>query len=153
MSAVRLSEVELPSGDELEEARDALRELARLRRDRVVHVRSDTRDQRIDVVLPERVFEALLELLRHTTEGNAVTLVPVHAELTSQQAADLLNVSRPHLVNLLEQKELPFHKTGRHRRIYAKDLFAYRDRRREESRAAFQELADLSHEHDLGSVD
>jgi excisionase family DNA binding protein len=116
----------------------------------VVHVSSDGADQRVDVVLPERVFEALLELLRHTAEGNAVTLVPVHAELTTQQAADLLNVSRPHLVQLLENDELPFHKTGRHRRIFAKDLFAYRNRRREESKAAFQELADLSQEHVLG---
>ena len=50
----------------------------------------------------QRVFEDLLELLRQTAEGNAVTMAPIHAELTTQQAADLLNVSRPHLIKLLE---------------------------------------------------
>ena len=116
----------------------------------MVHVRSDDPDRKVDVVLPARVFDALLELLRHTAEGNAVTLVPVHAELTTQQAADLLNVSRPHLIKLLESAAIPFHRTGRHRRVYAKDLFAYRERRRAESRDAFLELAALSQDHDLG---
>lgn len=102
------------------------------------------------MVLPARIFDALLELLRHTAEGNAVTIVPVHAELTTQQAADLLNVSRPHLIKLLEGGAIPFHRTGRHRRVFAKDLFAYRDQRREESREAFEELAALSQDHDLG---
>ncbi|MFK8000968.1 MAG: helix-turn-helix domain-containing protein [Polyangiales bacterium] len=120
------------------------------RREFTIHVRSEDQRQQVDVVLPERMFGALLELLRHTAEGNAVTLVPVHAELNSQQAADLLNVSRPHLIKLLESGELPFHRTGRHRRVFAKDLFAYRDQRRAESEEAFQELADLSQEHGLG---
>lgn len=145
-----MSELELPSGEEQEKAREALRDLAPLGRNGVVHVRSDDQDSRVDVILPGRVFDALLELLRHTAEGNAVTLVPVHAELTTQQAADLLNVSRPHLVKLLESGELPFHRTGRHRRIFAKDLFTYRDERREKSRQAFEELAELSQKHGLG---
>jgi excisionase family DNA binding protein len=113
-------------------------------------VRSSDPEREVDVVLPARIFDALLELLRHTAEGNAVTLVPVHAELTTQQAADLLNVSRPHLVKLLEEGVIPFHRTGRHRRVLAKDLFAFRDRRREESREAFGELAAVSQDHDLG---
>ena len=150
MTVAQISELELPTGEERQTARDLLRELAALRPNRVVHVRSETKDNRVDVVLPERVFEALLELLRHTAEGNAVTLVPVHAELTTQQAADLLNVSRSHLIKLLENGELPFHRTGRHRRGLAEDLFTYRDKRRAESKEAFQELADLSQQHGLG---
>ncbi|MCA9610357.1 MAG: helix-turn-helix domain-containing protein [Myxococcales bacterium] len=145
-----VTDVELPRGDERERAREALRELAPLRSRQVVHVRSDDPRHPVDVVLPARIFDALLELLRHTAEGNAVTLVPVHAELTTQQAADLLNVSRPHLIKLLESGALPFQRTGRHRRVRAEDLFAYRDRRRAESERAFQELADLSQDHDLG---
>ncbi|MBX3275272.1 MAG: helix-turn-helix domain-containing protein [Sandaracinaceae bacterium] len=144
------AELDLPREEERERAREALRELAPLRSRRVVHVRSDEPGRPVDIVLPARVFDALLELLRHTAEGNAVTLVPVHAELTTQQAADLLNVSRPHLIKLLESGALPFHRAGRHRRIRAEDLFAFRDRRRAESDRAFQELADLSQDHDLG---
>jgi len=150
MTAARLSDVDLPVQEERDRARDALRELAPLRSRRLVHVRSEDPDREVDVVLPARIFDALLELLRHTAEGNAVTLVPVHAELTTQQAADLLNVSRPHLVKLLEEGAIPFHRTGRHRRVLAKDLFAFRDRRREESREAFEELAAISQDHDLG---
>jgi len=150
MTAAQLTDVDLPAEEERDRARDALRELAPLRSRRLVHVRSEDPDHDVDVVLPARIFDALLELLRHTAEGNAVTLVPVHAELTTQQAADLLNVSRPHLVKLLEQGAIPFHRTGRHRRVFAKDLFAYRERRREESREAFDELAALSQDHDLG---
>ncbi|MBX3275280.1 MAG: helix-turn-helix domain-containing protein [Sandaracinaceae bacterium] len=144
------AEIHLPREEERERAREALRELAPLRSRRVVHVRSDEPGHPVDIVLPARVFDAVLELLRHTAEGNAVTLVPVHAELTTQQAADLLNVSRPHLVRLLETGAIPFPRAGRHRRVRAEDLFAYRDRRRAESDRAFQELADPSQDHDLG---
>lgn len=144
------SKVDLPSTEERERARAVLRALASLPTDGVVHVKSEDPKSPIDVLLPARVFQAMLDLLRHTAEGNAVTLVPVHAELTTQQAADLLNVSRPHLVKLLEEGALPFRRVGRHRRISAKDLIAYRDARREESRVAFHELADLSQDHDLG---
>jgi len=141
------AELRLPGEDEQKEARTALRKLAPLKRESArVRLRSDG-DTDVEVVIPEQVFRVLLELLRHTAEGSAVTLVPVHAELTTQQAADLLNVSRPHVIKLLENGEIPFHKTGRHRRVKASDLLAYRERRRAESREAFQELADLSQEH------
>lgn len=142
--------MELPREEERERARDVLHKLVPLRSRRAVHVRYDEPERQVDVVLPACIFDALLELLRHTAEGNAVTLVLVHAELTTQQASDLLNVSRPHLVRLLEGGAIPFHRTGRDRRVYAKDLFAYRDRRRDESREAFEELAALSQDHDLG---
>lgn len=148
MSAVR--EDHLPSPSEQDEARDALRALSVLGPKRMVRVSGDGGDQKVEVVLPQRVFEDLLELLRQTAEGNAVTMVPIHAELTTQQAADLLNVSRPHLIRLLENGEIPHHRTGRHRRIRAEDLFAYRERRHQVSREALQGLADLSQEHDLG---
>jgi excisionase family DNA binding protein len=148
MSAVR--EDHLPSPSEQDAARHALRALSGLGPDRMVRVSGDGDDQRVEVVLPQRVFEDLLELLRQTAEGNAVTMVPIHAELTTQQAADLLNVSRPHLIKLLEDGEIPHHRTGRHRRIRAEDLFAYRERRHQESQEALQALADLSQEHDLG---
>lgn len=116
----------------------------------MVHVASDGVEQRLEVILPQRVFADLLELLRQTAEGNAVTLVPIHAELTTQQAAELLNVSRPHLIKLLDGGEIPYHRTGRHRRIRAEALFAYRERRHEQSTEALEALAELSQEHDLG---
>ncbi|MCY3995654.1 MAG: helix-turn-helix domain-containing protein [Rhodobacter sp.] len=79
---------------------------------------------------------SLLEVLRLVSSGRGFRMIPVGSKLTTQQAADLLNVSRPYLVKLLENDEMPFTKTGRHRRVKAEDLFAYkkkRDARRSEA--------------------
>lgn len=73
----------------------------------------------------------------------------MNAELTTQEAADLLNVSRPFLVKLLEDKMMPFHKVGRHRRIKAEDLFQYKDKRDQERADALAEMAALDSEAGL----
>ena len=84
-----------------------------------------------------------MELLRHIGKGDAVTLVPISQMLTTQQAADILNVSRPYLITLLERGEIQFELVGRHRRIKAEDLFAYkreRDTKRSDALAALGEI-------------
>lgn len=143
MTSVRKVDVELPTDEQQAEAVELLRELTALRRGRVVHVRSDDPSGRVDMILPQRVLADLLRILRHTADGDAVTFVPIHAELTTQQAADLLNVSRPTLIKLLGEGAIPFTTTGRHRRVLAKDLLAYRDKRHQESLAAFAEMANM----------
>lgn len=103
------------------------------------------------VVLPPTLFRLVLDVLSHMARGDAITLVPVHAELTTQQAADLLGVSRPFLIKLLEKGELAHRKVGRHRRIRFMDLVEYRNKvgaRRQES---LDELVRLS--KDLGLYD
>ena len=82
--------------------------------------------------------------------GNAVTLVPVHAELTTQEAADHLNVSRPFLIRLLQDQKIPFRMVGTHRRVKFSDLEAYRCETEETRKEAMQALADQSQELDLG---
>jgi len=80
----------------------------------------------IKVSLPAAVFPLLLDILSNMANGNAITIVPVNAELTTQQAADILQVSRPFLVGLLKNGKIPSRKVGTHRRIAAKDLMDFR---------------------------
>ncbi|MFO1452930.1 MAG: helix-turn-helix domain-containing protein [Lysobacterales bacterium] len=76
--------------------------------------------------------------------------MPIHAELTTQQAADFLGVSRPHLVGLVDAGQIPHHKVGTHRRIYFRDLMEYRRERSGQSRAALDALAQQAQELGMG---
>lgn len=87
-----------------------------------------------EIVLAPALRDLLMQLLRHIGSGDAVTLVPLSQQLTTQQAADLLNVSRPFLITLLDRGDIPHTLIGRHRRIEAEALFAYK-RRRDVNRA------------------
>lgn len=103
-----------------------------------------------DLILPRQALALLRDLLVEMAQGNAVTIVPTHAELTTQEAANLLNVSRPHLVKLLEDGDIPFTKAGTHRRIRYQDLMAYREQRMQESRNALDKLTEQAQELDMG---
>ncbi len=83
-------------------------------------------------------------------DGNAVEVVPIHAELTIQEAADMLNVSRPHLVKLLESGALPVHKAGRRCRVRCADLMAFKAASDRASGLAMEELARQAQELRLG---
>jgi excisionase family DNA binding protein len=101
------------------------------------------------LVLPAAAVRLLGAVLTELAKGNAVTLMPHHAELTTQEAADLLNVSRPFLIGLVENGHLPHHKVGTHRRVRFSDLMTYKRRRDSESESALREIAALSQEMKL----
>ncbi len=103
-----------------------------------------------ELVLPEAALRLLVRALSELGEGNAVTLTPVRAELTTQQAADLLNVSRPHLVKLLDEGTIASRKVGTHRRVQLRDVLAYKQELLARREKSLEELAALSQELKMG---
>lgn len=101
-------------------------------------VDSDTKPT--EVTLSPLLSGLLMELLQHIGNGSAVTIIPVGEMLTTQQAADILNVSRPFLISLLEKGEIEFVPVGRHRRIRARDVFDYKNRRGAKRKEALSDL-------------
>lgn len=103
-----------------------------------------------EIEVPVAALRMLVDILANMAEGNAISIVPIHAELTTQQTADFLGVSRPHVVGLVERGELPHHKAGTHRRIYFKDVLAYRERRLADGKATLNALAEQAQKLDMG---
>ena len=110
----------------------------------------DDAQQRQSVELPTVALKLLGDILNELALGNTVRVVPIHAELTTQEGADMLNVSRPHLVKLLDEGQIPHTKTGSHRRIKFTDIMAYKADRDKVSIEAMDELARQAQELDMG---
>ncbi len=91
--------------------------------------------------VPASVYALLQRIVHELARGRAVTVVSLHRDLSTQQAADLLNVSPPHLVKLLESGAIPFHTVGTHRRVRLEEVLAYRRRRSQARRMALTEMA------------
>lgn len=96
------------------------------------------------IPLPESVLYLLERVVEVMARGDSVTIVPVDRELTTQQAADLLNVSRQYLVRLLDEGRLPFHRTGKHRRLRVEDVLSYKKSRDEDRRAQLRRLSQMT---------
>jgi excisionase family DNA binding protein len=102
------------------------------------------------LVLPKAAVRLLFRVLTEMAEGNAVTLVPIHAELTTQEAAELLNVSRPFVVKLVDEGTIPSRKVGTHRRVMFEDVLSYKRDIDHKRLKALEELAALDQDQDLG---
>jgi excisionase family DNA binding protein len=102
------------------------------------------------ISIPATAFRLLNSILTEMAKGNAVTLIPVHAELTTQQAADMLNVSRPFLIEQLEKGVIPYRKVGTHRRVMFKDLMEYKQTMDHNRLTALDELSAIDQELGLG---
>ncbi|MFC1748017.1 helix-turn-helix domain-containing protein [Pseudomonadota bacterium] len=145
----KLHIIDTPNEDEAKLAAESSRLLAAL------IGRGDTAQLRLvdgeeEITIPVSAIKMLVGILNQMAKGNAISMVPIHAELTSQQAADFLNVSRPYLVKLLDGEKIPHHKVGVRRKVLFKDLMEYKTKRDEESNAALDELTKQAQELNMG---
>lgn len=108
--------------------------------DTIINI-SDNDGEVIPVTLSPGLTQSFLELLRLVSSGRGFSLLPLDSQLTTQQAADLLNVSRPHLIKLLETENIDYERIGRHRRIKASELIAYKEKRDQKRADALTDLA------------
>jgi excisionase family DNA binding protein len=143
----------IPTPEDTQLAKESARVLAGqlAKPAKLTHVRLlDAPDEGKIVALPNSAMRLFVDLLGHMARGDAVRLVAVNAELTTQEAADLLNVSRPFLVNMLETNKIPHRKVGTHRRVRACDALEYKQRVDDDRRAVLDELAREAQELGMG---
>ena len=150
-SAISVIEPVMPAAEEVAQAKEASRLLARLLAEApTAQLSIEDSAHRMHMVLPCTAVQLLQEILQEMSQGHAVTLIPVHSELTTQEAADLLSVSRPYLVSLLGSGAIPYRKVGTRRRIQFEHLMAYKKIEDAKRMGALNELSRQSQELGLG---
>jgi excisionase family DNA binding protein len=132
----------LPSEKDASLARETSRLLApRMRSSTPLSFRVGDAPKEETLQIPASALKMLVRILEEMAKGNTVTLIPVHAELTTQEAADMLNISRPSLIQLLGEGKIEYRKIGTHRRVRFEALMQYKRHADAERRAALAELA------------
>jgi excisionase family DNA binding protein len=151
-SSHHINDPVLPSQEEVILARETSRKLAQsIEPEQIMSLKIQNQDgKEVAMDLPASAVRLLLDILEQMANGNAVTLTPLHAELTTNQAAELLRVSRPFLIKLLDEGEIPYRKVGRNRRILAKDILAYRRANFENRSKVLDELTEQAQELNWG---
>jgi excisionase family DNA binding protein len=149
---LHFKDIDLPSDEDISLAAESGRQLAaRLPQNHSkISISLVQDDQGQPIVIPTVALNLLVDILSQMAQGNAVTLLPHHAELTTQEAADLLNVSRPFLIKLLESGELAHRKVGKHRRIFSRDVLAYKDKIDRDRHETLNELVAQAQELNMG---
>lgn len=141
--------INMPTHDDIEQAKLTSRTLSKYHTEDRVKLSIESDNNSDTFVLPGIVMQMLLNILSEFSQGNAVGVIPHNAQLSTQQVADMLNVSRPHLVKLLENGDINFTKVGSHRRVLVSDVLDYKARIDKARIETLEELTELSQELDL----
>jgi len=136
----------LPSKEDSALARDASRAIAKTQPSEL-RVRLDDGQE---LTLPKSATRLIAHLLTEMAQGNAVTIIPIHANLTTQEAADYLNVSRPYLIGLLQAGKIPYQMVGTHRRVRFEDLVTFKTAAEHQRLAIMEDLAAQSQAEGMG---
>lgn len=140
-----------PNALDAEMARVSGQQLARLAAgNRPLRLRVVSAEQEQPIELPAAAVAMLTDILASMAAGRRLTLIPENAELTTVQAAEVLNVSRPFLIKLLDEGAIAYHKVGTHRRVRLEDVVAYKTRIDQESELILDQLVADAQEYDMG---
>ena len=102
------------------------------------------------ITIPKKALTLLSAIIQNMAEGKTISIVPSNSEVSTQQAADMLNVSRPHLIKILETKKIPFKNIGSHRRILLKDIMEYKEQLAKQREAQLDFLSHQAQDLNLG---
>jgi excisionase family DNA binding protein len=144
---------QLPSAEESALAKICSRELSAILEsgvDTQTLLVTDPSSQQHQVQVPSSALRLLVDVLTELGEGNTVKLIPIHAELTTQEAADMLNVSRPTFIKLLDEDTIPYTRTGNRRKVKFADVKAYKDNLEQQRLTTLEELSELDQDLGLG---
>ena len=133
----------VPTPEDIKLAKETTRQFAALstkaRED--AHYALTDKKSKVELKISKSMFNAFIALMKEMADGKAIMLIPVDAELSTQEAADMLNVSRPYVVKLLDEKQIPFRTVGRYRRVRFEDLLKYQRTAEARRQAALNEMA------------
>jgi excisionase family DNA binding protein len=150
MSATTRRPPQLPTDEEIAQAKEASRQFARLLPDDQQPLRLVTRDNQHEMIsIPPGAVRLFMDVLTQLGQGRGVTILPEKVELTTQDVADYLNVSRPYVVKLIDSGKLPARMVGTRRRVALADLVKFDEADRKSRRAALDEIARLDQELEL----
>lgn len=139
--------IERPSKEERKAALESYRALsATLERNHSAYPEIEIEESNEKIKIPRKALQLLTEILKETSLGKPITIFPIASEITTQEAADLLACSRPHLVMLLEKGEINFTKIGKHRRILYQDIIDYKIKMKSEQRKLLIEIMQADEE-------
>lgn len=143
--------VRLPTSEEVEVAKESSRTLSKYADDERINLKiiSENGDQE-EIILPGQAMNMLLKVLTEMAQGNAISVVPVHAELTTQEAANFLNVSRPFLIKLIESQKIKCRRVGTHRRVRLSDLIKFKQEEGVRQDDAMDKLVQQAQDLNLG---
>ena len=143
-------ETVIPTASDAVIARDSGRALADAYRPEPMHITVQNGMQGADIVIPASAAKVLMHVLQEMAAGHSIIVMPNDSEISTQEAADILNVSRPFLVQQLEKGALPFRMVGSHRRFRLQEVLQYRQHVFAEREKALNELVQLGQEMDMG---